>query len=206
MWLFFRGSVIEPTTLPITLIFEWCQLPLVIGNVIVSINSQSQIDKLPISGELRGANPSAQRALARRGRMDHGYRLGRAGSGYAGAGLAAVSLILVHVVKLCPVVGGLFCVSDLVWRLLLTVMTSCWLNTFVVVFALDESVFCVGIKKAASVCFVKPGWMDTANFVRLTFSKTEGKKDTVLNKRWLLWAWTRAQTKSKNRFEFGLRI
>ena len=43
------GSVIESTTLPITLILEQCQLPIVIGNVIVSISLQLQITKLPIS-------------------------------------------------------------------------------------------------------------------------------------------------------------
>ncbi len=49
LWLFFRGSVIKSTTLPITLILEQCQLPIVIGNVIVSINFESPITKLPIA-------------------------------------------------------------------------------------------------------------------------------------------------------------
>ena len=55
MQLFFRGSVIESTTLPITLILEFCQLPIVIGNVIVSISFQLQITKLPISGACFGS-------------------------------------------------------------------------------------------------------------------------------------------------------
>jgi len=36
--LFFRGSVIESTTLPIPLILKQCQLPIVIANVIASIS------------------------------------------------------------------------------------------------------------------------------------------------------------------------
>ena len=50
MQLFFRGSVIESTPLPITLIVEFRQLPIAIGNVIVPISFQLQITKLPISG------------------------------------------------------------------------------------------------------------------------------------------------------------
>ena len=48
--MFLQGSLIESTTLPITLILELCQLPIVIGNVIVSIDFQLPITKLPISG------------------------------------------------------------------------------------------------------------------------------------------------------------
>ena len=46
---FFGGSVIESTTLPVTISLDKCQLPIVIGNVIVSISFRLQITKLPIS-------------------------------------------------------------------------------------------------------------------------------------------------------------
>ena len=49
---FFGGSVIESTTLPVTLSLDKCQLPIVIGNVIVSISFRLQITKLPLSAQL----------------------------------------------------------------------------------------------------------------------------------------------------------
>ncbi len=47
--MFFLGLVIESATLPIPLILEWCQLAIVIGNVIFSINFWLPMTKLPIS-------------------------------------------------------------------------------------------------------------------------------------------------------------
>ena len=47
--MFFRGSEIESTTLPIPLLLEKCQLPI----LIVSIRFELQIPKLPISGDHR---------------------------------------------------------------------------------------------------------------------------------------------------------
>jgi len=61
---FCRGSAIESTTLPITLILEFCQLPITIGNVIVSIRFQSQMTKLPISAAAAGDRGTSSFAAA----------------------------------------------------------------------------------------------------------------------------------------------
>jgi len=83
--LFYRGSLIESTTLPIPLLLEQCQLPIAIGNVIVSIGFESQIPKLPISALGLGLGLGGGEVVGQRGRRS-GAGGARGGGGGGGGG------------------------------------------------------------------------------------------------------------------------